>query len=258
MADTIKIGNLEIDNLKVGTLSVDALYIGDVKIYPSTPTPTPTLHWVSYSEGDAIPTEKSFYGVKLYQLGEEESSIEFGDAGEHYGVGFAWGDGDWYAIDFQTGDQIDITSFYDYDETCYIIPFSEIGFGGLPIYYPSDYFLFDTELYEEETPTPQTLQWVTFNTGDTIPSTLDIYGIKFSDAEMAMNTLGNSSQPFYIEPYRRVFDIYIGGKYYDQISTSFEVVFSEIDSSYTGDYLNFNSDIVVYQSSCPIQLLIYQ
>ena len=40
MADTIKIGNLEIDNLKVGTLSVDALYIGDVKIYPSTPTPT--------------------------------------------------------------------------------------------------------------------------------------------------------------------------------------------------------------------------
>jgi len=40
MADTIKIGNLEIDNLKVGTLSVDALYIGDVKIYPSTPPPT--------------------------------------------------------------------------------------------------------------------------------------------------------------------------------------------------------------------------
>lgn len=42
MAD-IKIGNLEIDNLKVGTLSVDALYIGDVKIYPSTPPPTPTV-----------------------------------------------------------------------------------------------------------------------------------------------------------------------------------------------------------------------
>ena len=41
MANTIKIGNLEIDNLKVGTLSVDALYIGDVKIYPPTP-PTPT------------------------------------------------------------------------------------------------------------------------------------------------------------------------------------------------------------------------
>lgn len=39
----IKIGNLEIDNLKVGTLSVDALYIGDVKIYPSTPPPTPTV-----------------------------------------------------------------------------------------------------------------------------------------------------------------------------------------------------------------------
>ena len=68
MADTIKIGNLEIDNLKVGTLSVDALYIGDVKIYPSAPTPpTPTLKWVSYSEGDTIPNEGVYkiYGFKI-------------------------------------------------------------------------------------------------------------------------------------------------------------------------------------------------
>ena len=51
MADTIKIGNLEIDNLKVGTLSVDALYIGDVKIYPSTPPPTFDGKWLAtYSD----------------------------------------------------------------------------------------------------------------------------------------------------------------------------------------------------------------
>ena len=39
MADTIKIGNLEIDNLKVGTLSVDALYIGGTKLYPQSQPP---------------------------------------------------------------------------------------------------------------------------------------------------------------------------------------------------------------------------
>ena len=59
MAD-IKIGNLEIDNLKVGTLSVDALYIGDVKIYPSTPPPTPTVLPKYFEQkellsGDTIP-----------------------------------------------------------------------------------------------------------------------------------------------------------------------------------------------------------
>ena len=65
MADTIKIGNLEIDNLKVGTLSVDALYIGDVKIYPSTPTPpAPTLQWVTFSNGDTIPSDLQIYGIK--------------------------------------------------------------------------------------------------------------------------------------------------------------------------------------------------
>jgi len=82
MAD-IKIGNLEIDNLKVGTLSVDALYIGDVKIYPSTPTPpTPTLKWVSYSEGDAIILGgEKIYGFRIptqvfYDVTVNESSFE--------------------------------------------------------------------------------------------------------------------------------------------------------------------------------------
>ena len=56
----IKIGNLEIDNLKVGTLSVDALYIGDVKIYPPTPPPTPTVLPKYFEQkellsGDTIP-----------------------------------------------------------------------------------------------------------------------------------------------------------------------------------------------------------
>ena len=86
MADTIKIGNLEIDNLKVGTLSVDALYIGDVKIYPSTPTPTPTYKWVSYNEGDTIPSTDVYntYGFKiptqtLYDIVDngKEVSIDF-------------------------------------------------------------------------------------------------------------------------------------------------------------------------------------
>ena len=37
-------------------------------------------------------------------------------------------------------------------------------------------YLGDTKLYPSEEPTPQTLQWVTFNNGDTIPSDLNIYG----------------------------------------------------------------------------------
>lgn len=282
MANTIKIGNLEIDNLKVGTLSVDALYIGDVKIYPPTPTPpTPTLKWVSYSEGDAIPSESVYktYGFRIptqtlldifengkyleIDLNSEEvdheqhslSIIVFPFPYEGETFLFINGQSQEISYDPESDEYLEII-FSDYGVNYnYNVSYFNYGEqGDTEMVYE---FPFGMDLYEEDTPTPQTLQWVTFSAGDTIPSTLDIYGIKFSDAENAMNTFGNSSQPFYIEPYRRVFDIYIGGKYYDQISTSFEVVFSEISSTYTGDYLNFNNDIVVYQSSDSIQLYIY-
>lgn len=256
----IKLGNIDAKYIKVGSADCK-VYLGDTLLYPQSPTPpTPTLHWVSYSEGDAIPTGKSFYGMRANVDGLPEPSdsvivqILNDDIAKIFEIG--WDGSAWYASygnEYITDDVYDSETGYitiifsDYNSDTY----NDCWTGG------EDVIPFDVDLYEEETPTPQTLQWVTFNTGDTIPSTLDIYGIKFSDAEMAMNTFGNSSQPFYIEPYRRVFDIYIGGKYYDQISTSFEVVFSEIDSSYAGDYINFNNDIVVDQNSCPIQLYIY-
>ena len=44
MADTIKIGNLDINSFKVGGADC-SIYLGDTKLYPSeepTPTPTPT------------------------------------------------------------------------------------------------------------------------------------------------------------------------------------------------------------------------
>lgn len=148
MADTIKIGNLEIDNLKVGTLSVDALYIGDVKIYPPTP-PTPTYQWVLYNEGDTVPS-KLFYGVKLGDQGMNEAYIYFGDTysteidfifDTNYG---------WYA-QVSSGEQIDLSEYYDETEGCYIIYFSDLGLGAMPIFYPapSESFEFDVQLYEE-------------------------------------------------------------------------------------------------------------
>ena len=89
MADTIKIGNLEIDNLKVGTLSVDALYIGDVKIYPPTPPPTPTVLPKYFEQkillsGDTIPQgyiagvgeiADSFFITKNLVLGDYPNGV---------------------------------------------------------------------------------------------------------------------------------------------------------------------------------------
>ena len=48
MADSIKIGNLDISSFKVGS-SDCKVYLGDTLLYPSTPTPTPTWTLVDYA-----------------------------------------------------------------------------------------------------------------------------------------------------------------------------------------------------------------
>jgi len=58
-------------------------------------------------------------------------------------------------------------------------------------------YLGDTKLYPEEEPTPQTLQWVTFNNGDTIPSSLNIYGFS-GVAENLYNTFGSVASEHFI------------------------------------------------------------
>ena len=184
MADTIKIGSLDISAFKVGS-SDCKVYLGSTLLYSGgTTPPTPTLKWVSYSEGDTVPS-KLFYGVKLGDPSvTHEVSIEFGDV-YNTDVAFIF-DADseygWYAQDLSG--EIDITQYYDETEGCYIIYFSDLGYGAMPIYHPtpSDSFEFNVQLYEEHVPT---LQWVTFSAGDTIPQG-NVYGFK-GDSQIVGN-----------------------------------------------------------------------
>ena len=123
------------------------------KINTSSPTPpTPTYQWVSYNEGDTVQT-KLVYGVKLYIGLGADNEIDFQDTHQGGGVYFRYvADGDgWYRVDSDTGNEIDLSSYYDSSEGCYIVLFSDLGYGGLPIIHPApDHsFEFDVDLYEE-------------------------------------------------------------------------------------------------------------
>lgn len=108
-------------------------------------------------------------------------------------------------------------------------------------------YLGDTLLYPQSQ--PQTLQWVTFSNGDTIPSDLDIYGVK-GNAEDLSNSLTS-----WFTPSRTNVDIDINGCYSETVSQSddVELIFSEIGTC--SDYYNLESEQVVYGGS--IQLYIY-
>lgn len=155
MANSIKIGNDNI-TLKVGSADVSAAYIGNTLVYsggtPPTP-PTPTYEWVSYSEGDTVPSS-TVYGVKLYVDYLYNWTIDFGfDSG----ISFSYENNDWIALDIETYEQIDISSYFDDGEGCYIILFSDLGYGGLTIFTPEpevETFECDIDLYEESQPTP--------------------------------------------------------------------------------------------------------
>lgn len=59
----IKIGNLDISAFKVGSGDC-TIYLGDTLLYSGgTPPPTPTLQWVTFSNGDTIPSDLDVYGV---------------------------------------------------------------------------------------------------------------------------------------------------------------------------------------------------
>ena len=62
MADTIKIGNLDISSFKVGS-SDCKIYLGDTLLYSGGTQPQ-TLQWVTFSNGDTIPSDLQIYGIK--------------------------------------------------------------------------------------------------------------------------------------------------------------------------------------------------
>ena len=61
MADTIKIGNLDISAFKVGSADCK-VYLGDTLLYPQSQPQT--LQWVTFSNGDTISSDLQIYGIK--------------------------------------------------------------------------------------------------------------------------------------------------------------------------------------------------
>lgn len=120
-------------------------------------------------------------------------------------------------------------------------------------------YLGDTLLYPQSQ--PQTLQWVTFSNGDTIPSDLQIYGIKGIVNDLAIAFYGVYTDDIYVEDAgRNKFNAFIGGYFnacyneYNIISnTSVEYTFSNIGCS---DSYTVNSRTIADMSN-DIQLLIY-
>ena len=58
----VKIGNSDI-TLKLGSSDVTAAYIGDTLVYSGGTQPQ-TLQWVTFSNGDTIPSDLQIYGIK--------------------------------------------------------------------------------------------------------------------------------------------------------------------------------------------------
>lgn len=125
----------------------------------------------------------------------------------------------------------------------------KVGSGDCTIY------LGDTLLYPQSQ--PQTLQWVTFSNGDTIPSDLQIYGIKGIASDLS-RVFNDYSDNILFEPDKGNYTIYIGGfttACYSEVgitsNTSVEYTFSNIgcSDSYTVSsktISNMSSDIQLY------------
>ena len=64
----MKIGNLDISSFKVGGADC-SIYLGDTKLYPQSQPQT--LQWVTFNNGDTIPSDLDIYGFSgaAYVLG---------------------------------------------------------------------------------------------------------------------------------------------------------------------------------------------
>lgn len=127
----------------------------------------------------------------------------------------------------------------------------KVGSGDCKVY------LGDTLLYPQSQ--PQTLQWVTFSNGDTIPSDLDIYGIKGIVNDL-WRVFNDYSDDILFEPNKNKYNAIFGGfdnPCYNEIdiisNTSVEYVFSNIGCP---DSYTVSSKIITNMSN-DIQLYIY-
>ena len=118
-------------------------------------------------------------------------------------------------------------------------------------------YLGDTLLYPQSQ--PQTLQWVTFSNGDTIPSDLQIYGIKGAVNDL-WRVFSDYSDNILFEPDKGKYTVYIGSFYnpcYNEAgiisNTSVEYIFSNVGCS---DSYTVSSKTIANMSN-DIQLYIY-
>ena len=160
----IKIGNLDIDKLYLGSSDDVKVYLGDTKLYPSEePTPTPTYEWKQYNVGDTLPPPdlEFYYGIKFGY--PNTSNIEYADFSfntEEFNILFNFmfdkETSKWisaYIINEEPVD-IDLSRYYNETEECYVIYFSDFGFGGMLLGTPREILEYGpVQLYEEVTPT---------------------------------------------------------------------------------------------------------
>ena len=80
MADTIKLGNLEISSFKVGSTDVDKIYLGSTLLYPSEP-PTPTFKWkATYASGTSSAQCDVSSAITRYEISSTGlQAVEIGD-----------------------------------------------------------------------------------------------------------------------------------------------------------------------------------
>ena len=120
-------------------------------------------------------------------------------------------------------------------------------------------YIGDTLVYSGGTQ-PQTLQWVTFSNGDTIPSDLQIYGIKGIVNDLSKVFIHSSENIFVEDAGRNKFNVLIGGyatACYNEggiaSNTSVEYTFSNVGCS---DSYTVSSKTIANMSN-DIQLYIY-
>ena len=119
-------------------------------------------------------------------------------------------------------------------------------------------YLGDTLLYPQSQ--PQTLQWVTFSNGDTIPSDLQIYGIKGIASDLSHAFNGYNDDIYVEDESHERYGVHIGGYFsgcYSETgmagNTSVEYIFSNIGCS---DSYTVSSHTITYMSN-NVQLYIY-
>ena len=276
MADSIKIGNLDISAFKVGSDDCK-IYLGDTLLYPTAPPSFQGKWKATYSNGTTTTAECDASSaitqneITLTGL----LSVEIGNCVTSIGAAAFYRCSGLTSIDIPSG----VTSIGNYAfQYCTSLTSVTVN----PTTPPSlGYFVFDNTNYcpiyvpsasvnayksasgwstyasrIQAIPTPP--QWVTFSNGDTIPSDLQIYGIK--------GVVNDLSKVFY-EDYEDIyvqdtgsnkFTVFIGGdncyEESDIISnTSVEYIFSNVGCS---DYYTVSSKTIANMSN-DIQLYIY-